>query len=223
MQAIDDGFEALAINMGVNLRGRDALMAEEKLHGTEVGAAFEEVRREGVAERVRRKRRDDSGVAGASAKQFPKTLARHRASARREEKRALGRASDESWSRELKVGAKGVERDFADGHDAFLAAFPAAAHDAARFVDAVHGERHEFADAEPGRVKEFEHRAVAQRRAGFLGRRREEAFDVIERKCMRQAAPGWWNRDFARGIVGCAELVVRIAVKCANSREGPRN
>ena len=39
--------------MRINLRGGDAFVTEHLLHGAEVGAAFDEVRSEGVAESVR--------------------------------------------------------------------------------------------------------------------------------------------------------------------------
>ena len=41
--------EPRASYVGINLRGRDIGMAEHRLHGTEIGAAFEKVGGEGMA------------------------------------------------------------------------------------------------------------------------------------------------------------------------------
>ena len=43
-------------HMGIDLRGRDIRMAQQHLHHAQVGAVVEQVRGEGVAQRVRRQR-----------------------------------------------------------------------------------------------------------------------------------------------------------------------
>ena len=45
--------QIVLVQMRVNFGGGDAFMAEHLLHGAEVGTAFDEVRGEGVPERVR--------------------------------------------------------------------------------------------------------------------------------------------------------------------------
>ena len=45
--------EPLARHVGVDLRGRDVGVAEQQLHGAQVGAVVEQVGGEGVAQRVR--------------------------------------------------------------------------------------------------------------------------------------------------------------------------
>ncbi len=52
--------QIVLVQMRVNLSGGDAFMAEHFLHGAEVGAAFDEVRGEGVTERVRTHRLVDA-------------------------------------------------------------------------------------------------------------------------------------------------------------------
>ena len=45
--------QVVLVQMRVNLGGGDAFVAEHFLHGTQVGAALDEVRGKGVPERVR--------------------------------------------------------------------------------------------------------------------------------------------------------------------------
>src|SRR5947207_14733322 len=53
MKAAVNGPQALAVDVGVMLRGADAGMAQEFLHRAQVGAAGEQVRRETMPQRVR--------------------------------------------------------------------------------------------------------------------------------------------------------------------------
>ena len=48
--------QPLARDVRVDLRGRDVGMAEQQLHDAQIGAVVEEVRRERVAQHVRRDR-----------------------------------------------------------------------------------------------------------------------------------------------------------------------
>jgi hypothetical protein len=56
MRAIVDAPEAAAVDVRVDLRRRERAVAEELLDHAQVGAALEQVRREGVAELVRVRR-----------------------------------------------------------------------------------------------------------------------------------------------------------------------
>ena len=56
------GLEALRGEVRVNLRGREARVAEELLHAPEVGPTLEELCGEGVAHGVRRERRVEPGL-----------------------------------------------------------------------------------------------------------------------------------------------------------------
>lgn len=51
------GGEPLPADMGVALRGRHIGMTEQLLHGAQVGASIEQMRREGMSQRVRMGRR----------------------------------------------------------------------------------------------------------------------------------------------------------------------
>ena len=54
-------FEPRAVDVGVDLRRRDIGVAEHGLHRTQIGAAFEQMRRKGVAQGVRRYSFFDAG------------------------------------------------------------------------------------------------------------------------------------------------------------------
>ena len=53
MRLVIDGHHVLDRELGIALRGREALVAEEFLDGAQVGSFFEHVGAEGVAKRVR--------------------------------------------------------------------------------------------------------------------------------------------------------------------------
>ena len=67
-----------AIDMGINLRRRDIGVAEHGLHRAQVGAAFEQMGRERMAQGVRRDSFVDAGGQSVAANQFPEALAAER-------------------------------------------------------------------------------------------------------------------------------------------------
>ena len=60
----------LRVDVRVNLCGEDAYVAQHLLHNAEVGAVFDEVRREGMPERVRRNLLPDAGHHGLALHQL---------------------------------------------------------------------------------------------------------------------------------------------------------
>ena len=62
--------QPLARHVGVDRRRRDVGVAEQHLHRAQVGAVVEQVRREGVAQRVRRERRGDAGLSACALSSF---------------------------------------------------------------------------------------------------------------------------------------------------------
>ena len=54
MMLLDQTPEPLLDDMGVDLRRRDVGMAEQLLHGAQIGAALEQMAGEGVTEHMRR-------------------------------------------------------------------------------------------------------------------------------------------------------------------------
>ena len=55
--------QPLARDVGVDGGGGDVGMPQQHLHRAQIGAVVEQVRGEGVAQRVRRQRRADAGLA----------------------------------------------------------------------------------------------------------------------------------------------------------------
>src|SRR5580704_11410450 len=66
-----DAPQVLAIDVGVDLRGRDVRVPQHVLHRTQVGAALEQMRRERMAERVWRHVRRDPRGGHVFPKDFP--------------------------------------------------------------------------------------------------------------------------------------------------------
>ena len=62
--------------MGVDLRRRNIGVAEHRLQGAQIGAAFEQMGGEGMAQRVGCHALFDAGSQGVIANQFPESLAR---------------------------------------------------------------------------------------------------------------------------------------------------
>src|SRR5204862_4161105 len=77
-------------NVCVDLRRRDVGVAEHHLHGAQVGAVFEEVRGERMAQHVRRNVRLDPRHARVAHDLHPERLPRHRTSAARQKEMRIG-------------------------------------------------------------------------------------------------------------------------------------
>src|SRR5690349_9333414 len=78
--------EPLACHVRVDLRRREIAVPKEHLHHAQVGAMVEQVRSEGVSQRVRREFLGNTGLAGVALDDVPESLTRHAIpAARREE------------------------------------------------------------------------------------------------------------------------------------------
>src|SRR5688500_18776557 len=71
MKLLVHASQKLAIDVGIDLRGRDVGVPKHFLDRPQVGAAFEKVGREGVTERVRRHSLLDPGAIHVLAKELP--------------------------------------------------------------------------------------------------------------------------------------------------------
>src|SRR6267142_1120511 len=76
--ALMDGTQVIPIDMRVELRRGEIGMAEHLLHRAEIGAAFQQVRRECVAERVGRHSLGEPGTPGVGLDDPPRAHARQR-------------------------------------------------------------------------------------------------------------------------------------------------
>src|SRR6185312_232649 len=83
-------FHALARHVRVDLRGGEIAVSEQHLHHAQVGAMVEQVRRESVAQRVRRQLLLHTRLTRVALDDVPEGLARHLvAAARREQEVGL--------------------------------------------------------------------------------------------------------------------------------------
>src|SRR3546814_7692641 len=77
MPLVDQLDEAAAVDMRVNFGRRDVGVAEHQLQRAQIGAAFEQVRRKGVAQHMRADRgRVDPGARGELAQHLEQSHAR---------------------------------------------------------------------------------------------------------------------------------------------------
>src|SRR4051812_13522535 len=137
--------------MAVHLRRRERAVAEQLLDRPQVGAAFEQVRRERVAQPVRM--RDEA----------PERRRVEAPPARREKQRVL-RAARELRTRLAEVARDERTRLLAQRHDAVLAALAFAHVDELLLeVDVAEIEMHRLGAAQPGGVDELDEGAVAER------------------------------------------------------------
>src|SRR5439155_2714584 len=115
MRAVVDPAKALPVHVAVHLRGRQGTVAEQLLDRPQVGAAFEQMRRERVAEAMRM-REDPPYGRGVEA-----------APSRGDEQRVLG-AARELRPRLVQIPRETVGRLLAERDDPFLASLSEHAH-----------------------------------------------------------------------------------------------
>ena len=144
-----DLFEAVGVDVGVDLGGGDVGVAEEFLDDAEVGAAGEEVGGEGVAEGVGVDGAD-AGALGHFSDELPEDDAGDWAAGAGEEDAVMGGFGaggfdgDELGAECSEVVVKRLKGGGADGDDAFFAAFAEDTDDAEVGVEVFEGEFGEF-------------------------------------------------------------------------------
>ena len=159
----------------VQLGRREIGVAEHLLHGAEIGAAFEQVRRERVAQEVRMDAaRLESRLLGELAQDEEDAGPRERPAARVEEE-LHPRLALEMRAAVREVAAQRVDRGTADRDDAFLVPLADAADEAVLEVDGVLVEPGRLAHAQAAAVEELDERAVAHRERRRSRRRRRAA------------------------------------------------
>ena len=85
-----DRTQALDRHVRVDLRGRQVRVSEEILNGLEVRTAVQEVRGEGVAQRVRRRLAQEPGAEGMALDDAPERARRQASAAEVQEDRVRG-------------------------------------------------------------------------------------------------------------------------------------
>src|SRR5690242_3777132 len=95
----------LRADLRVDLGRRDVRVAEELLHLAQAGAGAEHMRREAVAQSVRRHAPGKAGIAGVALEDEPEALAGQPLAAPVDEERRFLALADEARSRRLRVFA----------------------------------------------------------------------------------------------------------------------
>ena len=197
MAAVDQFDQPRAVDMGIDLRRRDVGMAEQRLQHAQVGAARQQVRREGVAQDVRAdpvrrdpgQRRPSRGRSGTGAPgsdatcRWETATGWSRAHARSHFRRRLGRARR-------------------DRHQPLLVALAAQASGTAGRRAPRGAEANQLGRAQARAVEQFEQRQVAQRQRLAARRplldRGEHRLDLVVVQDLRQRPLKPWPRQRRR-------------------------
>ena len=209
----------------VDLGGRHRGMPEQLLDHADVGAALQEVRGEGVAQRVRRDVARHPGPVGGLDQHRPGGLARQPPSAGVEEQGA--RALRRAHRGELRAPAGEVGVDGGQGvgphrDQPLLAALAAQQHGAVHPVEVVDVEAHGLGDAGPGAVEDLQQGAVAERQGG-AGRPGglEDRLDVGQGQRLRQPPGRRRGSHRRRGVVHGQPVGDAEPVEAAHRHDGP--
>ena len=151
-----------AVEVGVELGGADAFVAQHHLYGAQVGAAFEQVGGEGVAEGVGRYVLLEAGAGGDGLEVVEHGDAREAAAAAvAEEEDVLLARADVDGAALVHPRADFGEGAGGDGHKALLAALAEDAQEAFVEKEVAQAEAAQFAYAQPAAVENFHDAVVA--------------------------------------------------------------
>lgn len=176
----------------VALRRAEVGVPEHLLNGAEVGATFEQVRREGVAEKVRvDAARLEPGSIGELSQDEESARARQGAAADvQEELRSV--ATIQMRPAEGEIPAHGLCRRAPERYQALLVSLAEHTDDSLFEGDATLLESDRLGHAEAGAVEELDERSVAQRSWPRAGGRVDEALGLGRReRAGERARPPW--------------------------------
>src|SRR3989442_4903394 len=211
--------QIVAVDVRVELRGREVRVAQHFLHGAKVRAALEQVRRERVPEGVRRSPLRQPGGAGRSLDDAPRAPPRRGRAVAVETPKPASLPFAEAWEDLAAVQRHRPERPPAHRHDALLRALPEHAGEPILVQDVLQLQPHELGHTRASGIREFEQCAVADpERLVGIGRR-EQAFDLGDRQDGRQAAPLPWRLPTLARVARGMALADQIAVVRADRRD----
>ena len=194
-------------------------MPQHRLHRAQIGAALEEVTREGVTERVGRHGGADPGPPRGLLEDAPQGLAGQRpAEAVHEERPCLG-ALHQDRARGLEVQAHPAKRLRPHRHQA-LAAPLAGRHDVAGGqIDVLDAEAERLGRAEAGGIQQLEQRAVAKPvRPADVGRL-DQRDHVLHGQRARQAPGGPGSVQVLRRVARDHAGLEEVTIESAHRRE----
>src|SRR5215471_2998220 len=186
----------------VELCRRQIGMSEHFLNRSQVGAAFEEVRREGVAQEVRMDAfRLEPCLVRQAAEDEEYALAGERPAARVEEQ--LGAvALVEEGPAPREIAPERLRRLASHRYHTLLAPLAKTADEPVFEIDGLAVERDGLADAQPGAVEQLAESLVAEGARRRPGGGIEEPLDLGGRERARQRPAALGKLDVGRGIVG---------------------
>lgn len=174
-----DVAKAFGSDVRVDFGGVDAGMAEEFLDDAEVGAIFEEVRGETVAEHVRGDIALNARETNAFLDVQPECDGRERRSALCKENVGGRTARDEVWAAGLEIALQRFDGLAPERHDAFFVAFSNYGDETAVEMKLFEAHAAEFGEAQATRVGEFEDGVIAEISGRGVRRRREKLLDLF--------------------------------------------
>src|SRR5918993_354784 len=180
--------QPLAGEVRVELRRRDVRVAQHLLHGAQVAATGQQVRRERVPERVRAHAVRQPRGERVAADDLVEALAGELAAAEVHEQVRLGRALDERGPPSLQIDPERLQRRLADGDDPLLRALAARPQEALLNVHVHQLQADRLGGAQAAGVHHLEQRAIAQRSGLRPTRLRQEPFDLATGEHLRQLA-----------------------------------
>ena len=177
-------------------------MSEHLFHAHDLGAVFEQVRGEAVAQYVRGRLAFPSDFAQQVVDVVPERPEPERLAVATQEHEARGGREVPCLYLHLFVIADAFDKTFGNGDDAFLAALAENAHELGAYVDTVPCEHLAFRNAEPGTVDEFEQDARTQLRERRVLEFGEFFFgEVLLAEYVHQALGALGHRDALGGIL----------------------
>ena len=216
---LDGAAQMVAVEVGIDLGGEDALVTQHLLHLADAGTPLDEVRGERVAEGVGAQPLVDAGPLGGLAQQREDHHARE-ASAAVVEKEDVARGR--GAGPHLQVTPHAVAGPGADGHQPLLVALAHHAQAALAEEEVLQAQPRELRHAQPARVEELQHGAVAQPLGGGGVDGGDDAVDLLHGEHVGELAPRLGRRDELGGRRVDALLEQHEVEEAAHAAQLPR-
>src|ERR1700680_2599770 len=221
MELLVNRSQVFAVDVRVDLRGRDVDVAQHLLHGPEIRAAFQQMCRERMAQRVGRHRFRDSNLGRVLAKDLPRAHARQRLSSGVEEQDSLSLALLQLWTELAQIDRDCADRAAADRNQALLGAFAEYAHQVVLKHHVANAERNPFRNPESGTIGKLQHRPVAKRQGLVERRSSEKLLDLFNAEHFRKRAPLLRRFQSLACIAHHVSLAEHELEVCPNGRDIP--
>ena len=171
----------------INLCRAERLVSEQLLDASQIGSVVEHVGREGVSECMRADRRIEAGRSQILVKLAPNASSAEPLTVFVDEHGVLvGGAVARIALSHFEVPRDRGNGRGADGRNTFLASLASNSKLSCFTVDVVDVQSHQFADADAGRIKCFEHGPVARAEERRLVRRAKQLLNLFEIEEFRQ-------------------------------------